>query len=132
MSIDVRWDNEEKTIIRHTYSGLYTWDEFEAMSRETEALLESVDHEVDILASLEDLVIPKDALANFPKIAKAPYFTHSRVGLTVFFGASHFARTLLDLFSKVYNAATSMVTVPTLEEAYEVIAEHRQARDRSA
>jgi hypothetical protein len=132
MGIDIKWDNEEKTIILTTYSGLFTWDEFEAMSRETESLLESVDHEVDILAGLEDLVIPKDALANFPKIAQAPYFTHPRVGLTVFFGASHFARTLLDLFGKVYNAAASMVTVPTLEEAYEVIAEHRQARDQLA
>jgi hypothetical protein len=132
MSIDIRWDNKEKTIIRHTYSGEFTWDEFAAMNRETEAMLDSVDHEVDILANLEDLVMPKDALANFPKVARAPYFTHSRVGLVVFSGASHFAQTLIDLFGKVYGTAARVVTVPTLEEAYEAIAEHRQARDRSA
>jgi hypothetical protein len=132
MSIDIEWDNEEKTIILTTYSGEFTWDEFEATSRETEAMLKGVDHEVDILANLEDLTIPKDALANFPKIAQAPYFTHSHVGLMVFFGASHFAQTLIDLLGKVYSTATSIVVVPTLEEAYEVIAEHRQARDQSA
>jgi hypothetical protein len=132
MGIDIKWDNEEKTIILTTYSGEFTWDELEAMNRESEVMLDSVDHEVDILVNLKDLVLPKNTLANFPKIAQAPSLTHSRVGLLVLFGASHFAQTLLDLLGKVYSTAASIVIVPTLEEAYEVIAEHRQARDQSA
>jgi hypothetical protein len=28
MGIEIRWDNDEKTIIRETYNGRWTWDDF--------------------------------------------------------------------------------------------------------
>jgi hypothetical protein len=132
MSLNVEWDDEEKTIILVTQSGGFAWDEWETVGRELEAMIDSVDHRVDVITDISDLVVPKDTLANFPKAARMPSLTHPSVGLTVFSGGSRFVQTLANLFDKVYRPGEKLVFVSTLEEAYEVIAEHRQARDKSA
>jgi hypothetical protein len=132
MGIEVKWDDEEKTIIRHTYSGQFTWDELEAVNHELKAMLDSVDHRVDFIGDIENVKIPRDALSNYPKMASSPVFTHPNAGLAVMLGTSRFAETMLGLFGKVFYQTSRIVTASTPEEAYEIIAAHRQARDRSA
>jgi hypothetical protein len=132
MSFNVEWDDEGKTIILITQRDSFVWDEWEALGHELEAMIDSVDHRVDVITDIRDITIPKDTLANFPKAARMTSLTHPSVGVTVFFGGSHFVQTLANLFEKFYRPGEKLVFVSTLEEAYEVIAEHRRARDKSA
>ena len=130
MGITAEWDNEEKTIIRHIYVGEITWDEFETVAhRHTTIMLDSVEHIVDIIADVEKVIPPKGILAHFREIASSAPFTHPNAGLVVMVRAGSFVMTTINLFCKVYNQlGEKLVTVPTLEEAYAIIAEHRQHR----
>ena len=128
MGITNTWDNEEKTIIHQAYEGVWSWAEFDAAQQESGVMLDSVDHKVGLIIDIEKSTIPeaKTALAKFSDIAAVPALTHPNAGLAVVAGASRLAATLIEAFGKFHKpAAERMAVVPTLEEAYEIIAEHR-------
>ena len=131
MPVKATWEDEEKTIIRHTYSGEWDWDEFNASVSKIETMLDGIDYKVDFIAYLEDLALPKDALANYPKIAQAAPFTHLNADLLVVVtGAGRFAEAMAGVFGKVFKQSGGKFRiVPTLEEAYEAIAERQRFRE---
>ena len=50
MSVNVTWENNERTIIRLTVSGRWQWCELHAAKAQIEAMLDTVDYPVNILA----------------------------------------------------------------------------------
>ena len=72
MGIVLEWENGQHTIIRWTFSGAWTWDDFEAAQREFHAMLNTVDHNVDVIADLrQSQLLPKDTFANFKRLERA-------------------------------------------------------------
>ena len=129
MGVTVAWDNTEKTIMRFDYTGDWTWDDFDAVEPDLQAMMDSVDHQVDTIVVLETSSVPLGALARFSTIVNSPSFTHPNAGLTVVVGASGLARALADIFGKAHKqTAAKIAMASTLEEAYAIIAEHRRLR----
>ena len=129
MPITIKWDNEDKTIIRVDFVGEWTVDDYNVVNREEEAMLDSVDHKVDIIGVLENITMPKDALANFWRFSATPGYTHPNAGLMVHVVDSRFAKTMVEIFGRVYKQlAEKIVIVSTLEEAYETITEYKRFR----
>ena len=50
MSLQVEWDNAEKTVIRITYANKWTWSDFYEANRAAVALMNTVCHPVHLLA----------------------------------------------------------------------------------
>ena len=129
MGITAEWINDEKTILHQFYAGEWTWDDYEASIRERTAMLDSVDHKVDVITDVSEMIVPKDALANLSKITASSAFTHPNMGLLVIVGASRFVQIMSNIAVKFGGIkAGKIVVVPTLEEAYEVVKEQQLRR----
>ena len=120
MSIQVVWDNDEKTIIRYTYQGQWTWDELAAVLEEAYALLDTVDHPVDFIIDLrQSVLLPKDALRHGERVAQA---VHPNEGRSVVVGANMLVSRLADVFYKIYRRTSKQFRfVATLDEAYALL-----------
>ena len=122
MPVIVEWDDPEKTIIRMSMVGRWTWDEaYEAQVRGDEMILE-VKHAVGAIIDLrESTSIPLAAMANARSMNQKqnPY-----TKVTVFLGANPFFVSLWNVFKKVYGAlqkSQSYTFVNTLEEGHTFI-----------
>src|SRR4051794_29163118 len=63
MTINVTWDDGDKTILRWTFIGRWTWDEFDAAVSETEAALAAAALQVAVVADVtRSGLIPADVL----------------------------------------------------------------------
>ena len=128
MPITLKWDNEEKTIIRIDFVGEFTWDDINAIAHEEQVLLDSVEHKADFIVDLEKVILPKDTLANFSKIVSTPIIMHPNAGLIVVIGTNRFVEAILNIFGSVYKQGEKIVTVASLEEAYKAIKEQQLRR----
>jgi hypothetical protein len=50
MPVEVTWDNPEKTIIKRTFTGQWTWDEFYTTSATVMDMMSEVEHPVYVFA----------------------------------------------------------------------------------
>ena len=124
MSIAAEWDNGEKTAIRITFNGKFTWDEYAVFKGEMKALFDSVDHKVGIIVATENIGLPKDFLANLTRFSDASSFTHPNAGQMVIVVAedNRFLKVMVNIYDS-FNPGR-IVTVPTLEKAREIAANH--------
>src|SRR5258705_6013933 len=118
MAITVQWDNPEQTIIRFEYSGQWTFrDLFDAM-HEARNLMDSVGHRVHgIIDMRESKLMPNGALSLGRNVTMRK---HPNQGKTVIIGANSFARTLYDVYRKVYRSTfdeSAYSFAATIEEA---------------
>lgn len=124
--IQVRWDDEAKTIIRFIFEAHWTWDEFKAAQLVAYELAATVRYKVGILI-VEAATIPPEVLA---KQKDFTLFTnrHPNVDIFVFVLTGTFMRGIVSLLMKFYAPAASLVVVvPTLEEARNLINGRLQA-----
>ncbi len=127
-SMQAGWYNDEHTIILQTYHGVMDWGDFAAMMQDMQAMLDSVDHPVDILADFRDLVVPANVMAHFPEIAAAPTYHHRNARRFVIIGMSAVVGALLRVFAGVYGGiASRMHPVETLEDALALLAGGEEA-----
>lgn len=118
MSITVKWDNEDKTILVTTYKGSWNWSDLAAADAETMLHLDSVDHKVDFIDDFIEAATPPLPISHLPEIAGMTPFRHSNAGVLVAVGLSGFAETAGRIFTKVYKAyAKKVLFASTLEEA---------------
>ncbi len=101
MGIIVQWDNAEQTIIRFVYTGQWTFgDLFDAMQVARD-FMDSVDHPVHGIVDMQDSkLMPNGALSLGRNVTMRK---HPNQGRTIIVGASGFARTLYDVYRKVYR-----------------------------
>jgi hypothetical protein len=63
MSVHVEWDNPEKTAVRWTYVGRWTWGEYDDALKVANSLLETVDHPVDYITDVRQMgILPADVV----------------------------------------------------------------------
>lgn len=118
MGISVQWDNSEQTIIRFAYVGNWSFgDLFDAM-QDARTLMDTVDHPVHgIIDMRESKLMPNGALSLGRNVTMRK---HPNQGRTVIVGASGFARTLYDVYRKVYRTTfdeSAYAFANSLEEA---------------
>lgn len=123
MGIRIEWDDEAKTIIRHIYDGIWKLEDYYKLIDENYRQIDSVNHRVDIINDLRNMVGVPPGMAT--AIRYAARKAHSNEGINVIVASPKFVQILVDATNKAIGDFTEVVHAPTLEAAREIIARHR-------
>lgn len=130
MGIIVIWDDEEQTIVRFVYAGLWTWEEFNHVIREGNAMMDTVNHPVVSIVDMSNSShVPPNALVHI-KWAVDYSGNHNNSRIVVFAGATAFYKTMLNVLTTLYphiNHAANFLHVNTLDEARQLARQYWQA-----
>lgn len=120
MTIDIRWENTQHTIIRWTFTGTWTWDDFEAAQREFHAMLHSVEHMVDVIADLRhSQLLPQDTFANFKRLERSVMSNRDRVILVT---TNLFIKSMAKTYNQVFKyRKTEFLLADTIEDAQQIL-----------
>jgi len=125
MSIEVNWDNREKTVIRFDYTARWSWQDYYAALDETKSWVENLDYKVYFINKVDNIGhLPANAVNHFKKTAVefGPY-----VHLTVIVAHSRFLHLVFDVFQRVAGEwSKNYRFVESMEEAYALIADYQQ------
>src|SRR5689334_16940942 len=132
MPIKVQWDNEDKRVMRYTFEGRWTWDEYHAAIAEAFQLVKDLPYMVNILLDFTNSnLIPSNALSHFTSSMKTP---PREFDVAVVVSKSGFIETLVALFRRISGKmGDKLVAVKTLEEGRAFLAtrEKRQMASTS-
>jgi hypothetical protein len=125
MNIAVIWDNDEKTIIRYIYEKNWTWADVNTALKDASALLDTVDHKVDIIMDFRQstMMIPMGALSHAKRALSNP--RHDNIHLTVLVGDA-FVLKMADVSLKLSQKLAGnweLKFASTLDEAYAYLAQ---------
>jgi hypothetical protein len=120
MPINVRWDNEQQSILRVTYIGHWTADEQLDALDAAHAMLDSVAHQVAVIIDLSGTrTVPKNLFAILPDIARSAYFTHPNTGCAMLVGANQLIITFSEIMVKAFPySGERLCYARTMEDAY--------------
>lgn len=130
--IQIAWDDDAHTIIRETYIGDWTWDDFYHSVGVVPQMMMSVSHTVHILIDLQEsgtvpigsaLVHARNAMQHFP----------DNWGIMAVVGPSMFIRSLVDIIRRILpgRMAGKIFVARSLQEAYELFASYEVGRASS-
>jgi len=121
MTIDVVWDNDDKSVIRVTFPAEWTWDEFYALDQQTTAMLDTVAHRVLFLADVSATNKVPNGL-NLNTARQVLDFRHENSDLLVIVGMNTMIRALFDIVILALGRITTNIkTADTLDEGYRLI-----------
>jgi hypothetical protein len=123
MSITITWDNPDQTIIRETFTGRWTWEEFiDVCGRQAPAMMKTVPHTVHIISDFrESTPLPLGGA-----ISQARNVTKNMPpnwGLLVVVSNNSLVSALVNVFSHAYSRGIGAHAhaVKTMDEAYALI-----------
>lgn len=127
MSIEMIWENDEKTLARHLYHQGWTLDDYEQIKQTFHAEISEFDHPVYLISDLSQAsTLPVNVMSKRNKIEEI--VTHN-LALNIVVGTSPVARATLQMMLKVTKAfnqeshvADHIRFADTLEEARTLIA----------
>jgi len=125
MSVAVRWDSPEKTIVIYDIEGRWTWEEFYPAYNEAIAMELSVTHRVDVIVDLHNAhLLPDNVLTHIKSISdKQP----PNIGITVIVTKNRFIHTMYQIGIKFYSKINYYFRVAaTVDEAYSMIQSAQQ------
>lgn len=125
--MNVDWDNPEKTVVRLTFIGDWTWDEVREAARVRGELLSQVDYTVDIINDLrQSNGLPIGSLDEGRRIdSNRP----ANAGMSVVIGLHPLLRAMAGVFMRLRNYDRNRFrVVADDDEAYAVIDEVQRAR----
>ncbi len=126
MAVEVSWDDEARTIVKHVYRGNFTMADYREAARRSADLLRTVDHPVDIIVTAaEDAQYVGGSIFSATRYVSSIRPPNQRYVLVV--SASLFIKALIEIGGRIAPAlVASLYHVDTLDEAYEWL----QARRR--
>ncbi len=123
MSIQVMWDNDGKTAIRHDFDGPWTWEEFWEINRTTQCMMMSVPHRVNVVANMRKTMMPRGRETMY-NMRKATLSAPPNQGIIVVV-VNPFLKALLSLFMSFDPEMVGVIfSAESVEDARRVIAEH--------
>lgn len=100
MAIKVAWGDDSKTLLVNVYEGRWTLDDFYLAVRQTNALLDSVDHNVNVILDVKNSgLFPKGMMSAVRMLQQKP---HVNLGVMVLLGCNIFVRVFYDTFMKIF------------------------------
>lgn len=129
MGIQVVWENDEHTVLRYVIEDPWSWDDLGNAFRQMHAMMDTVDHKVhSIMDMRKTRNIPTNAFTQIKRagVNDPGHPNHSR--LTVFVGASLFAKALLSVIGRTYrtlNEYNDFRFVETVEQAHALLQKER-------
>jgi hypothetical protein len=124
MGIQIVWDDEGKTILRHVYDKKWTIDEYYALVNDNYKIIEDAGRKIDIINDLREMGPLPDGVIT--AIRYAARHAHPNEGVKIMVGASMYVRALVSSINTTFATEGVKVThVTTLEEARAIIAKSR-------
>ncbi len=125
MAVRVEWDNKEKTVIRYSLEGQWTWDELLEAVATSNAMLDAAGHKIHFIHDASNSKgIPNGALSQLKRFIGKE---HPNTGHSVIVGgrgsAIMLARGLLGMVDRVYKKDWAFMFADTLEEARAMLAQ---------
>ena len=126
MPIFVEWFGEPKTTSCWAFQSPWTWDEFAEAQLQFRKLVNSANHEIDIVADMRlAQKPPQDVLSHFRRVQSSIHSNRYRV---IMVGGSILVQNLADIFNRIYpNSRTNFIIVDNMEEALNIISQPVQA-----
>ena len=122
MSIELRWEDEGKTIIRWVFSGEFSWEDYEAGDRKLAEMLADINHKFVTIFDLSQMdAMPQYPVSQYPKLIRD---VPPGQEYLVIISQNRLVQSLGRIFTRVYR--TNINFVRTLEEALALIAERRR------
>jgi hypothetical protein len=126
MSITVNWDDDAKTIIRTTFEGRWTLEEFWQAVQAQYALMDSINYKANFISDFSrSSMLPSGALSHARRLINTKQ--HPNTGPTsVVVGASRFIEGFFGLFSRLYDDAAQkhrILFAPTVEAGRALLAQ---------
>ncbi len=128
MNIDTQWYDDNKTIIRTIYEGIWAFDDYAIASAKMAELMDSVDHKVDFIFEFRQLSIPSDVMGQFTRMQTSPHATHRNYGFSVLVGLPGVLDTMLKIYSRVFMNRRKFARAGSVDEAVKLIDEQRTAQ----
>jgi hypothetical protein len=121
MSITVEWDDQSHLAVRWTFDGPWTWDDFRIAQTESIALMETVEHTVDVIGDLRRAtLVPKDAFRNFRYLKET--VSASNRGRIVAIAESLLVKLMLSTYNQLFkHNGDEIILVDTLDAAREIL-----------
>lgn len=130
MGVTVVWDNDEKTVQRYIYRGIWNWDEVHAAVTEGHRMLDTIDHKA---ASIVDMsgtsFVPSNAIVHLRRVFTVGGSHPNYSGLTVFLKAHPFIKAIHMMVRDTYPDSAANIEfafASTLDEAYTIIEMQRE------
>ena len=128
MTVRAEWDNTQKTIMRLTFEGAWTWDEYFTSAAFVNQQIIAENHVVDVIVDLTaNNIMPSGALTQGKKamIAKP-----ANNGITILVGVNPVLQGFYKMFSGLYQGIirskkVNMVMAATMEAAYKILEAER-------
>jgi len=124
MSIEIQWENEEKTIIRWIFSGDFTWEDYDEGDKKLASMIADIDHNFATIFDLSQMTtLPRYAVSQYPRLIRD---VPARQEMLIIIGMNRLVRSLGSIFTRVYRM--NIHFVPSLEDALALIKEKRSKR----
>jgi hypothetical protein len=116
MSINVQWDNDEHTLVRWDFIGMWDWNDFLAAQKASNDLINTVPHTVDIISDVSQSPhVPPGAIGRFRTYRRND---PANAGRVVLVGASIYIKTIVEIFRGMFPKTGGNFTfADSLEEA---------------
>lgn len=126
MGVQMRWDNEDRTVMRHVFGNYWDWQDLFDVINQTRALLDIHHRKVDLIVDLSNTRwVPPSPTLHFRYLMD--FLTHPYVGRVVIVSTSQFVEEFGNICIKVSGKIADRVQfVSTLTEAYQVLLLHPQ------
>lgn len=131
MPVSAEWNDNTQTIMRWTFTGKWTWDEYYLCRKSINDDICGVGHVVDLIVDMrEGSMLPANAMTHARSaVDSAP----DNIGVTVVVGTNAMLRIFYNMFSKLYNTIaakdTNIRVVATLDDAFDLIGDLRNTRE---
>lgn len=120
MSIVVAWHNVQKTVIRHSYEGEWTWHDFHNAIETTLQMTKDCDGKIDLFLDLHNTqTLPPAAITHFRQMA---HRLSDQVAFVVATGGTQFMKIMFSMFQRVGGHwAVNYMWATTFDEACGIV-----------
>jgi hypothetical protein len=124
MGIELRWEDERKTIIRWIFSGNFTWEDYEEGDRKLHEMIGDIDHTFTTIFDLSQMTaMPQYPVSQYPRLIRD---VPAGQEYLIIISLNRLVQSLGRIFTRVYRMNIQFVR--SLEEALAVIAERRKKK----
>ncbi len=124
MTIEVVWDDEAHTVIRHIFSERWTWEEFFAAIDEAQVMIDTAPGPIGVIIDgrAETMQMPPNMLSNGRTVLSR---AHPRTKIVVVVIRNPFINVMVMTLSRISGArGRTLLSVDNIDEARRLVHEH--------
>jgi hypothetical protein len=124
MTVYAEWDNAEKTVMRWTFEGDWTWEEYYSTRKTTNQQISAQKYPVDLIVDMRaSNALPSGVLMH---ARNAVFISPENISLTVYVGINPVLRAFFNMFNNLYRGLIrakqlDMILVATIDDAYKAL-----------